>query len=815
MFKRYSLILLIGFCSHFASFGQIEGSNMIMSGGFSVLTFDCKGAHNSISKIRAGQISNSISDTNGTLLFFIVGDTIYDNNNIRVGKLDDTAAKSFLIIAPDPTNLNQYYIFFGNSNRTTALISNYFTIFTVATKSVSPPVLFSQSDYFEEAAKVPGRAVYWLIFQTNFNHGLNAYRLDSNGLAKKVYSKVRLDNGVRFYSDCSHLVSNIRSGDSVEINIEDFDNLKGYFNDDINFYIKGPKGAGSSGCVRPYFALSPDNTKFYQPFGCGCGHCNGFELYQNDISSYYQSTIESSQVIISNGNSKRRDWTDFIYGPDAKIYSADYDYAFDAINDPDNKDLLCNFKEDQLQPFQSGYGEFRFLTRQDYWPSFNVDTASNDLRRLIFKYNAPKPGEKYKWDFGDPSSGTYNYDTSSVTSHIFKPGQVYYVRLLVFQNGIHSTFTRMVCVGSSLYTNVKDTTVCILNGGLTFNAGNPGAKFLWSNGDTTQTTIISSTGKYWVRISNDSAVLNDTFRINAGKLSINLGPDRTICKDNSARFGIYLTGAKYTWSTGDTDSFIVVKKPGTYLLTVNYNGCTATDSVHLKVITPFADIGPDRTVCEGKSVTIQYNTSNERYLWSNGDTTNSINVSNGGKYWLRIDSAGCIASDTMTLSLLPLPVPLSHAVFHSCIYDSSTINLADTGQFNCLWQNGDTTHSITINKPGIYKVLLTASNGCDIQDSFIVLNGCTDEIFIPNSFTPNGNGHNDTFKAIGVNVMNFKMDIFNRWGEHIFSSSAIENGWDGNFKGMVVPEGIYLYVVNYQFQDQKRGYMSDKITVIR
>jgi gliding motility-associated-like protein len=68
-------------------------------------------------------------------------------------------------------------------------------------------------------------------------------------------------------------------------------------------------------------------------------------------------------------------------------------------------------------------------------------------------------------------------------------------------------------------------------------------------------------------------------------------------------------------------------------------------------------------------------------------------------------------------------------------------------------------------------------------------------IYIPNSFTPNGDGLNDTFGVYGEAIKEFQMQVFNRWGQMIFESSNVDNRWDGTHEGIQVPQGSYVYRV--------------------
>lgn len=117
------------------------------------------------------------------------------------------------------------------------------------------------------------------------------------------------------------------------------------------------------------------------------------------------------------------------------------------------------------------------------------------------------------------------------------------------------------------------------------------------------------------------------------------------------------------------------------------------------------------------------------------------------------------------------------------------------------WNFGDNTFADVQNpnkkwsKVGAYNVGLFSitKDGCyDSTSQKIVVNSC-DNIFIPNSFSPNGDGHNDQFKAYGNNIKEMKMMIFNQWGQKIFETTNVNTGWDGSFGGKPQPSGVYMY----------------------
>src|ERR1044072_5760050 len=137
--------------------------------------------------------------------------------------------------------------------------------------------------------------------------------------------------------------------------------------------------------------------------------------------------------------------------------------------------------------------------------------------------------------------------------------------------------------------------------------------------------------------------------------------------------------------------------------------------------------------------------------------------------------------------------------------DVSLCNLSgglvlDAGNPNStyLWSTGETSQTITVNEAGTYWVNVTSAAQCSLTDT-IVASGdmARNFIFIPNCFTPTGDGKNEIFKAESSSVTKFHMQIFNRWGQLIFESYDINDGWDGRYKGNIVQEDVYVVKVDY------------------
>jgi gliding motility-associated-like protein len=116
------------------------------------------------------------------------------------------------------------------------------------------------------------------------------------------------------------------------------------------------------------------------------------------------------------------------------------------------------------------------------------------------------------------------------------------------------------------------------------------------------------------------------------------------------------------------------------------------------------------------------------------------------------------------------------------------------------WNTGESTQSIIISDPGKYWLSATDTDGCESADTITVKNSRVFVVF-PNAFKPDAGGPNDFFRPAASNVSIFHMSVYNRWGQFMFETNDIKAGWDGSIKGEKCPAGLYVYVADYEFQD--------------
>lgn len=108
----------------------------------------------------------------------------------------------------------------------------------------------------------------------------------------------------------------------------------------------------------------------------------------------------------------------------------------------------------------------------------------------------------------------------------------------------------------------------------------------------------------------------------------------------------------------------------------------------------------------------------------------------------------------------------------------------------------------------------TSNGSCSAMDTVIVNVKIIDTLFIPSAFSPNNDGINDLFRVVGT-VNDFSMKIFNRWGQTVFLTNSIHNGWDGKFKNTSHPNGVFVYSIRYRTQAGKFKQLNGTLTLIR
>jgi len=213
-------------------------------------------------------------------------------------------------------------------------------------------------------------------------------------------------------------------------------------------------------------------------------------------------------------------------------------------------------------------------------------------------------------------------------------------------------------------------------------------------------------------------------------------------------------------------------------------------------------LGDNETICEGGNILLSPHYPFESYLWQNGSTDSTYLAEKPGTYYLRVsDMCNHISSDTILIKVFAKVrsfLPKDTAV---CSYTG--IVLKSTTAFkNYLWNTSSVSSSINVNSPGVYWLEGTDNNNCKDYDTVVISSkDCEQGFYIPNAFTPNGDGINDNFKPLLFgNIDSYKFTIFNQWGQSVFESTNISKGWDGNYKGLQQDSNVFVWICKYKLR---------------
>jgi gliding motility-associated-like protein len=193
-----------------------------------------------------------------------------------------------------------------------------------------------------------------------------------------------------------------------------------------------------------------------------------------------------------------------------------------------------------------------------------------------------------------------------------------------------------------------------------------------------------------------------------------------------------------------------------------------------------------------------------------------------GIYFVTVtDSCNNILSDTITIKPLDAQLSLNYPNT-LCLYDTAFISL-DSRFTNYIWNPADA--GITQNnllklfpiQSTLFNVSAESSIGCSISDTILIkVEECPIYFYIPNAFTPNNDGSNDIFKPIvSGNLAEYHFEIYNRFGQKIFTTKQINEGWNGTIKGMPQNTGIYIWLCSYKFRNKQVVFKKGTVLLVR
>lgn len=446
-------------------------------------------------------------------------------------------------------------------------------------------------------------------------------------------------------------------------------------------------------------------------------------------------------------------------------------------------------------------------------------------------------------------------------------------------------------------------------------------KYLWDDGSTAPIRQITSAGMYDVYVENAAGCnARDTVEINFGTTPLtDLGLPDTLCQGDTRtvmapnQLGIPVN---YSWNTGENTPQITVGQTGDYIVTLENNGCSFSDTLSVHY-TEFDMVFDQSDVscfdlCDGEGTAVL---SGEAapfdLIWDNGTTDpDRIQLCEGSYNLTVTDQEGCVYESTLVITEPESLEITTDVVDVTCAGDQNGIVqvseiLGGTGPFQVSFGGDEFQNNTILNNlnGGNYEIIVQDANGCEqgetvsvyeppfvtvdagpdqriklgegtelqgqifpltnqvyewlpadsldcnscldaavdptqttpyilsvtdtvsgclIQDEVIISVDKDRNIYIPNAFSPDGNGNNDIFQVYsGVGVREILvLRVYDRWGEQVYEGNNIspfdnKTGWNGIFKGQAMNPAVFVYYTEVLFVDNERKEYAGDVTLLR
>ncbi len=468
-------------------------------------------------------------------------------------------------------------------------------------------------------------------------------------------------------------------------------------------------------------------------------------------------------------------------------------------------------------------------------------------------------GTGYSWT--GPNNFTSSTQNPTVTGAIVAQSGSY-ILVVTDANGCQATTNTSVTVMPNPAALANPVTVCFGQPATLTSSG--GASYSWAGPNGFTSNIQNPTipvvnnltsGLYTVTVTG----VNTCTSITAANVSTNPLPVPSITStphtclntqvnlQGSPGFLLYhWTGPDNFLSPNANTSFTAtsMSQGGVYTLVVkDNNGCEGSANT-IVVLDPFpvANLITDnnkncvpfcsnfslQTVTSASLVSSSWIINGQSFI---GSTLNYC-INQAGKYLVKasfIDANGCPNSATYTVTAYPVPkanfefTPLNPIEsLDDVLFDDGTKGDSLVSWHWYFSQNGgyQSTHqnpSYLFTEPGSYPVALVVYNKWGCADTVVkpVIVGEDNSFFVPNAFTPNGDGINDTFYPKGHGILKYSMAIFDRWGEKLFTTSDFFQAWEGTYKGQECKDDVYVWKITVTLPNSKVKTYTGHVTLNR
>ncbi len=458
---------------------------------------------------------------------------------------------------------------------------------------------------------------------------------------------------------------------------------------------------------------------------------------------------------------------------------------------------------------------------------------------------------KWEWNFGDFSSPN-NISTIKNPTHTYSAVGNYDVTFIVeTDKGCIDTLQQTISIlDQPPLTISNDTLICIIDT-LQINSTGTGT-VLWSpnymiSNVNSPNPLVSPdvTTTYTVRLTDAfGCTATDSLTVNVKSfVTLFAGNDTSICRTDSLVLQLTSDALHHIWTETPNNNTLndpTLKNPtATPLVTTNYHvagnigKCITEDDITVTPVPyPAANAGPDETICLGQSAQLNA-TGGSIYTWSPNVFLTSANIPNpqsvqptdNVRYVVTVrDVLGCPKPVKDTMFLFVAKIVADAGPRDTSVVVGQSLQLFATGSTNYAWTPTTWLDNPFINNPVSlpqndieYVVRVSNDVGCFDTDSIRVhVFKVNPDLYIPNAFTPNGDGNNDVFRPIplGMKIVDI-FRVYNRWGQMLYSGTGNGAGWDGSFAGKKQEAATYVWYAEGVDYTDKRIKRKGTVILIR
>jgi gliding motility-associated-like protein len=438
---------------------------------------------------------------------------------------------------------------------------------------------------------------------------------------------------------------------------------------------------------------------------------------------------------------------------------------------------------------------------------------------------------QWSWNFGQPGDPagtssdqhpTYTYASLGTRN----------VQLIVHNTkGCIDTLVKAVQIVDKppISLAFRDTLICIPDN-VQLKASGSGI-FSWGpavniiNANTPTPTVSPTlTMQYYVNLDDNGCLNRDSVQVRVvDHVTLQVMDDTIICRNDPIQLHLASDGLRYEWTPAQQllnplIAFPTATTPFNTLYTVKaYIGsCSAMGDVQVTAVPyPMANAGPDILICHDATIRLQGSTDGDIVKWSPAGSLNNATIltplakpPGTTNYILAAyDDRGCPKAGLDSVLVTVLPKILASAGHDTMAVVGQPLQLNASGGVKYNWTPGEGLSATNIPNPIVthyspsygvfYKVLVYNEADC-VDSAFVQVKvfKSRPSIFVPSAFSPNGDHNNDVFHFIAAGMQRVEyFNVFNRWGQLVYSSTSSANGWDGTVGGKPQSSGIYVWAV--------------------